>query len=125
MGERQCDVDLRYQLRASEWRRLRFVQQQRRLWLRIRDDYPRNGEMIVLDSAGYGPVVISKSISLIAPAGVYAGLTVFTGDGITVNGPGIIVVLRGLSINGQGGGYGIALEQAAHLRIENCVISNM
>jgi hypothetical protein len=83
------------------------------------------GEVIALDSAGYGPVTIAKSISLIAPTGVYAGITVFSGDGITVNGPGITVVLRGLSINGQGGGYGIVLEQAAHLRIENCVISNM
>ena len=83
------------------------------------------GEVIVLDSAGYGPVMITKSISLMAPTGIYAGVTVFSGDGITVNGPGIIVVLRGLSINGQGGGYGILLEQAAHLRIENCVISNM
>jgi hypothetical protein len=60
-----------------------------------------NGEVIVLDSAGYGPVDISKSISLIAPAGVYAGVTVLTGDGIVINGIGIIVVLRGLSINGQ------------------------
>jgi hypothetical protein len=38
-----------------------------------------NGEIIVLDSAGYGPVTITKSISIIAPAGVYAGITVFSG----------------------------------------------
>ncbi|MEO8675955.1 MAG: right-handed parallel beta-helix repeat-containing protein [Casimicrobiaceae bacterium] len=84
-----------------------------------------NGEVIVLDSAGYGPVTIAKSISLIAPPGVYAGVTVFSSDGITVNAPGIIVVLRGLSINGQGGQNGINLLQAARLRIENCVISSM
>ena len=84
-----------------------------------------NGEVIVLDSAGYGPVVISKSISLIAPPGIYAGVTVFSGDGIVVDAPGIVVVLRGLSINGQGGQSGINLLQGARLRIESCVISNM
>ena len=62
------------------------------------------GEVIVLDSAGYGSVTITKSISLIAPSGIYAGISVFSGfDGVTVNAPGAIVVLRGLSINGQGG----------------------
>ena len=83
------------------------------------------GEVIVLDSAGYGPVSITKSISLIAPVGVYAGVTVFAGDGITIDVPGIIVMLRGLSIAGQGGVNGINLLQTARLRIENCVISNM
>lgn len=84
-----------------------------------------NGEVIVLDSAGYGPVTIGKSISLIAPAGIYAGVTVFSGDGITVDAPGIFVVLHGLSISGQGGVNGINVLQAVRLRIENCVISGM
>ena len=83
------------------------------------------GEVIVLDSAAYGTVTITKSVSLIAPSGIYAGVTVSAGDGITVNAPGGIVVLRGLSINGQGGDNGINLLQAERLRIENCVISNM
>ena len=81
------------------------------------------GEVIVLDSAGYGPVTITKSISVIAPAGIYAGITVFSGDGITVSAPGAIVVLRGLSINGQGGSNGVAVLGAARVRIESCVIS--
>src|SRR5438876_3712916 len=42
------------------------------------------GEIIVLDSAGYGPVTINKSVSIIAPPGVYAGVTVTSGNGITV-----------------------------------------
>ncbi len=83
------------------------------------------GEVIVLDSAGYGPVTIAKSVSLIAPTGIYAGITVFSGNGITVNAPGAIVVLRGLSINGQGGSNGVNVLQAARVRIESCVISNM
>ena len=83
------------------------------------------GEVIVLDSAGYGAVAITKSVSIIAPAGIYAGISVSSGDGVTVNAPAAIVVLRGLSINGQGGDRGISLQAAARLRVENCVISGM
>src|SRR4029450_4715446 len=35
------------------------------------------GEVIVLDSAGYGAVTITKAVSIIAPTGVYAGISVF------------------------------------------------
>jgi hypothetical protein len=83
------------------------------------------GEVIVLDSAGYGPVTITKSISLIAPPGIHAGVSVASGVGIAVNGPGAIVVLRGLSIGGTGGATGVQFAQGARLRIENCVISNL
>ncbi len=54
-----------------------------------------NGEIIVLDSAGYGPVTIDKSVSIVAPPGVYAGISVFSGDGIVISGSGIDVALRG------------------------------
>ena len=84
-----------------------------------------SGEVIVLDSAGYGAVTITQSVSIIAPAGIHAGITVFSGDGITVNIPGGVVVLRGLTISGQGGASGISLLAAQRLRIESCVISNM
>jgi hypothetical protein len=83
------------------------------------------GEVIVLDSAGYGAVTIAKSVSIIASPGIYAGISVFSGDGVTVNAPGATVVLRGLSINGQGGNNGITLKAAARLRVENCVVSGM
>jgi hypothetical protein len=83
------------------------------------------GEVIVLDSAGYGPVTITKSASIIAPSGVYAGVSVFTGNGITVNGAGVSVVLRGLAINGLGGDAGIVIVDAARVRIEHCVVSGM
>ena len=83
------------------------------------------GEVIVLDSAGYGAVTINKSVSIIAAPGVYAGVSVFTSDGITVDAPGAVVALRGLSINGQGGAIGINLQHAARLYVESCVISGM
>ena len=84
------------------------------------------GEVIVLDSAGYGPATVTKSVSIIAPAGVYAGISVFSGDGITINaGTTDTIVLRGLSINGQGGDRGISLLAAARVRVEGCVVSGM
>ena len=70
-------------------------------------------------------MTVTKSVSIIAPPGIYAGISVFSGDGVTVNAPGAIVVLRGLSINGQGGNNGVSLQAAARLRVENCVVSGM
>ena len=85
-----------------------------------------NGEVIVLDSGGYGAVTITQSVALIAPTGVYAGISVFPGaDGVTIATPGVNVVLRGLSINGQGGNTGINMTAGNRLTIENCVISNL
>ena len=84
------------------------------------------GEIIVLDSAGYGPVIINQSVAIIAPSGIYAGVSVFSDDGITVNGDATAnVVLRGLTINGLGGNVGIHLRQGARLHVEGCEVSNM
>jgi parallel beta helix pectate lyase-like protein len=83
------------------------------------------GEIIVLDSAGYGPVTITQSVSIISPTGVYAGVTVTSGDGITVNASGSVVILRGLTINGAGGNAGINFTSGAVLHVESCVISGM
>src|SRR5215471_13629595 len=43
------------------------------------------GEVIVLDSAGYGAFTITQAVSIIAPPGIYAGISVFSGDGIDIN----------------------------------------
>ena len=83
------------------------------------------GEVIALESGGYGPVTITRSVSIIAPAGIYAGISVLSGDGVTVNAPAATVLLRGISISGQGGSSGISVQAAARLRVENCVISGM
>jgi hypothetical protein len=81
------------------------------------------GEVLVLDSAGYGPVTITKSVSIIAPPGVYAGISAATADGVTVDGASIDVVLRGLTINGIGATTGIAFQQGSSVHVENCVVS--
>lgn len=82
------------------------------------------GEVIVLDSAGYGTLAISQPVAVIAPPGVYAGITVFSGDGIAVGGSLGPVVLRGLSINGQGGNRGIVVGYGV-VHVESCTVSNM
>jgi len=86
-----------------------------------------SGEIIVLDSAGYGTVTISKAVSIIAPSGVYAGISVFAAqDGVTVTaGATDKVSLRGLSINGQGGNNGIVVTAAQQVHIERCEIANL
>ncbi len=83
------------------------------------------GEIIVLSSGGYGPVTINKSVSIIAPEGVYAGISVFSGTGITIATAGVDVILRGLSIYGLGGTFGIDMTAGNSLAVENCVIRNL
>ncbi len=84
------------------------------------------GEVVALDSGGYGSFTISKSVTVTAPAGVYAGISVFPGsDGIVINMPGVVVALKGLTINGQGGNSGITFAQGSELTVENCEIANV
>lgn len=83
------------------------------------------GEVIVLDSAGYGPVTIAQSVTITAPPGVYAGISVpaSTLTGVVVNAPSVIVILRGLTINSTGGVVGISFVQGDGLTVERCRIS--
>jgi hypothetical protein len=84
------------------------------------------GEVVVLDSAGYGPVTLTQSVSIIAPAGVYAGISVPAAQsGVTINNASAVVVLRGLTINGQGGDFGIYIQAATRAHIESCVVSRL
>ena len=83
------------------------------------------GEVYVLDGAGYGPFAINQAVSIVAPPGVTAGISVFSGDGIDINaGASDIVILRGLTINSQGTtGNGILFTAGATLHVENCVVN--
>ncbi len=83
------------------------------------------GEVVVLDSAGYGPATISQSVSIVAPASVYAGITVSSGVGIAINGSHPRVVLRNVVINGLGGGRGVQVQQPAEVHVYDCEISNL
>src|SRR5262249_18979000 len=79
------------------------------------------GEVIIEATAGYGPLSITKSVSINAAAGVVA----FSGSTVTVNAPGGLVVLRGLTVDGGGAaGNGIDTISVAALHIESCVITS-
>lgn len=82
------------------------------------------GEVIVLDSAGYGPVTVTQSVSIIAPAGVYAGISVpGGGTGITITSTGVAVVLRGLTIVGTGDG--LRMTNGSRLTVERCEFAGL
>ena len=81
------------------------------------------GEVVALDTAGYGPMTIGKSVAVIVPTGIHAGITASTGSAITINGAGIIVALRGIYLNSTGAAVGIMVFSAAEVHVENCVVA--
>jgi len=82
------------------------------------------GEVVVLDSGGYGAVTITKSVQITAPEGIHAAITQNNGNAISVAaGVGDTVVLRGLTLSGSNN-LGINFDSGAELFVENCVISN-
>jgi hypothetical protein len=90
------------------------------------------GEVVVLDSAGYGPFTIGKAISIVNPGGVEASITApaLSNYGIDVQaGTNDTVALRGLTLEAAGGGVtaagtGIAFHSGLRLEITDCVIHN-
>ena len=80
--------------------------------------------MIAIDSAGYGPIIINKSVSIIGD-GVYAGINTSSGNGITIATAGITVNLRSLTIEGLGSApnSGIHATDFQTLHIENCIVN--
>jgi len=84
------------------------------------------GEIIALDSGGYGPFVIDRAISVRPAPGAYAGITVTSGDGIDVSaGSSDDVILRGITVNGLGGNVGIYYLNGHSLVLENCAVDGM
>ncbi len=82
------------------------------------------GEVIIVDSAGYGPTVITKPISIIAPSGVYRR---HLGDQRhrhrRQSRHAERSRLRGLTINGLGGATGIDFQSGAALYVERTLVS--
>ena len=79
------------------------------------------GEVVAIDSSGYGPVNITKAISLIAPKGVHAGISPSSGDAITINaGPTDKVVIKNLYLNGGNGATnGIVANTAGTVEVDD------
>src|SRR6266481_5310116 len=79
-----------------------------------------NGEIDCLDPGGFGALTITKSITI--DCGATLGSVLVSGtNAINVNGSGIIVRLRNLSLEGTGTGLiGINATNVSALFIENC-----
>lgn len=84
------------------------------------------GEIVALESGEYGFLPISKPVSVIAPDGVYAGVTAISDQAVVID-PEVgnaSILLRGLTIKGPGTGLGIDLNsRPVRLRIESCTIT--
>ena len=101
------------------------------------DAVAAGGEVVVVDSAGYGAMEIHKSVSVIVPQGVHAGLS--PSVGIPLAGfPGQstvvlidiqstdTVVLRGLNVNHQGtvtGGIDWLTANGGVLHVEDTIVN--
>jgi hypothetical protein len=89
---------------------------------------PSGGEIDVLDPGDFGPVTIGQSVTIDAEIGPAGMLPPTSTSGIIISaGSADVVILRGLSLNGAGGGAGITasgivFNSGARLHIEHCVI---
>jgi len=86
-----------------------------------------SGEVTAIDSAGFGPINITKAVTITSPDGVEAGIVPAAfGTAITINaGTNDAIVLRGLTLNGSGiADTGINFGSGASLTVTNCVIQN-
>lgn len=80
------------------------------------------GEVIALDSAGYGPFTIGKSITVSGAPGVHAAISVATGNGIAVT-SGTVTIRNLVFIGGPLASYGIYFQSGTALRITECFLT--
>jgi parallel beta helix pectate lyase-like protein len=92
---------------------------------RAHDVVVAGGEVVALDSAGYGTVNINRSVT-ISGEGVRAAISTLGGTGVSITAPGATVVIRALSISGTNsanGNIGVRIHNAANVYIERCVVT--
>lgn len=85
------------------------------------------GEISTLDPGGFGAVTVTKSITIQGTGTLGSILNSGVSGGVIVNGAGVIVVLRDLSINGAGttlGTNGVRFVQGSKLIMERVNIQN-
>jgi hypothetical protein len=91
------------------------------------DNVAVGGEVTAIDSAGFGPIIISQSVTISSPAGVEASIApTANGTSIEINaGSNGLVALRGLTLEGAATGRsGVIFNSGSGLEITNCVIRN-
>jgi hypothetical protein len=83
----------------------------------------QGGEIVALDSGGYGVFTANKAVTVGGAPGVHAAITVNVGAGINVSAANNdVVVIRNLIITAVGANIGIAANRAKSLDILNCLI---
>ena len=92
------------------------------------DAVAAGGQIVVLDTAGYGPLNISKSVGIIVPPGVngFVTQTKLASNGIFIDaGSDSVVTLRGLVIEGPGNsGNAILADSVGTLVVEDTTVRN-
>ena len=92
------------------------------------DQIGAGGEVSVKDSGEYGPVTITKAISIIAD-GSLADVNVLTGTtGVTIQASTVdTIVLRGLTFSGRGSvrTFGIRAETAGRVVVDHCTFTGL
>ena len=92
------------------------------------DAVAAGGEVVALDTAGYGALTITKSVGITAPAGITGFITTSGGtNAVTLNAAASDQVsLRGLTINAvnvSGTPIGVLINTVGTLSVSNCTIS--
>jgi hypothetical protein len=92
------------------------------------DAVAASGQIVALDTAGYGTLIIGKSVAVTVPPGVIAFVTAAGGsDGITINaGTSDRVALRGLIVESATAatGNGIKANTVGDLALDDCTVRN-
>jgi len=82
------------------------------------------GEVNVLDSGGYGAMMITKAVTINVASGVTAGIVASVAHAIKINASTIDkIVLRGLTISATGDYFGINAMSFGALYVENCTLN--
>lgn len=93
------------------------------------DSVDAGGQIVVLDTAGYGTLEITKSVGIVVPPGVNGFVTAPSDAqfGIKVQaGPSDVVTLRGLIVEGTGSTVrGISASGSGTLVVEDTVVRNV
>lgn len=81
------------------------------------------GEIVAVDSGGFGTVTITKSIQIIVPPGVHAAIFAASGTAVTISaGTSDVVVLRGLYVSSTGATNGILASSVGRLQLEGTTV---
>jgi len=82
------------------------------------------GEVVALDSGGYGTFTVGKSLTVAGAPGAHVAVTAFALTGITVNaGASDSVVLRNLYVTGLGGLTGIDFLGGDSLAVDSVTVT--